>query len=172
MQSSLLRVGIGGSQRLRPGHNRGRLDSDRRRGRRGRVIPHASDLPAPASAAFALAIAVVEPAFRAPAMTAAGAPQALRARLGRAARVAIDMAAVAASANREDGLTTRASRQSQRRRQGIHGLRSVPTRSRPPTLPDRQERATIRVGRACVPSKTGARPLEDSEPLLRVLTCF
>ena len=34
------------------------------------------------------------------------------------------------------------------------------------------KRATIRVGRACVPMKTGARPLEDSERLLRVLTCF
>jgi len=172
MQSSLHRVGIGGSQRLRPGHNRGRLDSDRRHGRRGRVIPHASGLLAPTPTAFTLPIAVVEPAFRAPAMAAAGAPQALRARLGRAAKVAIDMAAVAASANREDGLATRASCQSQRRRQGLHGLRSVPTRSRPTTLPDRQKHATIRVGRACVPSKTGARPLEDSEPLLRVLTCF
>jgi hypothetical protein len=137
------------------------------------VIPHANRLDAPTSAADALPIAVVEPTFGAHTMAAASAPKTLRASLGRAARGAIDVAAVAASADGEESLAARTSRQPQGRRREIHGqhLRSVPTRTRPTTLPG-QKRATIRVGRACVPTKTRARPLEDSEGLLRVLTCF
>jgi hypothetical protein len=152
--------------------NPGRLDTDRHGDARGRVIPHAKRLEASTSATVALPVPVVEPTFGAQTMAAARAPQALRAGFGRAALAAVDVTPVAAPADGEHGLATRASRQSQRQRHGVHGLRSVPTRTPPPTLPDPGKRATIRVGRACVPSKTGARPLEDSERLLRVLTCF
>ena len=90
------------------------------------MIPHAGYLHTPASAALALTIAVVESTFGAQAMAAAGAPQALRAGFGRAARPAIDVAAVAAPADGEDRLAARASRQPQRRRREIHGLVSRP----------------------------------------------
>ena len=168
MQLNLRRVFVCGQRARWPG----RLNADRWRGRRGRVIPHAACLDTPTPAAGALPIAVVEPTFRTLAMAATSAPQALRASLAGAAGVAVDVAPVAALADGEQGLAAGASRQSQRRRRGIHSLRSVPTRTRPTTLPDLEKRATIRVGRACVPSKTGARPLEGPELLLRVLTHF
>ena len=175
MKSSLRGCRIAG-RRVR-GHraacrNPGRLDTDRRGGDRGRVIPHAKRLEAPTLAACALPVAVIEPTFGTQTMTAARAPQALRAGFGRAAGAAVDVAPVAAPADGKDGLAARASRQPQRRLRGIHGLRSVPTRNTAADTPDPPKRATIRGGRACVPSKTGARPLEDSELLLRVLTCF
>ena len=136
------------------------------------MIPHAGGFEPPTSTTRALSIAVIEPTFGALAMAATGAPQTLGAGLGRAAQAAVDVAPVAAPADGEEALAARAPRQSQRRLGGIQGLRSVATRTRPTTLPNPEKRATIRVGRACVPSKTGARPLEDSERLLRVLTCF
>jgi hypothetical protein len=168
MQSSLRRILACGQRARWPG----RLNADRWQGRRGRVIPHAGCLEAPTAAAGAFTIAVIEPTFRALAMATTGAPQAVRAGLACAAGAAVDVAPVAAPADGEEGLAARTSRQPQRRQRGIHGLRSVPTRTRPTTLPDLEKRATIRVGRACVPSKTGARPLEDPELLLRVLTHF
>ncbi len=109
--------------------NRGRLDTDRRGGARGRVIPHANRFQTPTMAAGTLPIAVIEPTFGAPTMAAARASKALRAGLGRAAWAAVDVAPVATTADGEHGLTTRASRQSQRRLRGFHGLRSVPTRN-------------------------------------------
>ena len=132
MTSSLRGCRIAG-QRVR-GHraacrNRGRLDTDRRSGSRGRVIPHARRLEASTLAAVALPVAVVEPTFGAQTMAAARAPQALRAGFGRAAWAAVDVSPVAAPADREHGLAARASRQPQRRLRGIHRLRSVPTRN-------------------------------------------
>ena len=109
--------------------NPGRLDTDRRGAGRGRVIPHANRLDASTLAAVALPVAVIEPTFGALPVTAARAPQALRAGFGRAAWAAVDVAPVAAPADGEHGLAARASRQPQRRLRGIHGLRSVPTRN-------------------------------------------
>ncbi len=106
-----------------------RLDSDRGGGGRGRVIPHAKRFEVPTLATVALPVAVVEPAFGALPVTAARAPQALRASFGRAAWAAVDVAPVAASADGEHGLATRAPRQPQCRLRGFHGQRSVPTRN-------------------------------------------
>ena len=131
MTSSLRGCRIAG-QRVRGnrvGRNRGRLDTDRRGGSRGRVIPHANRPEASTLAAVALPVAVVESSFGALAVTAARAPQALRAGFGRAAWAAVDVPSVAAPADREHGLAARASRQPQRRLRGIHRLRSVPTRN-------------------------------------------
>jgi len=132
MTSSLRGCRIAG-QRVRKHRaacrNRGRLDTGRRNGSRGRVIPHAKRLEAPALATVALPISVIESSFGAPAVAAARPPQALRAGFGRAAWAAVDVAPVAAPADGEHGLATRASRQPQRRLRGFHGLRSVPTRN-------------------------------------------
>jgi hypothetical protein len=76
------------------------------------VIPHAGDSLAPSPAAGTLSIPVVKPAFGALAMAATGTAQALGAGLGGAAHAAVDMAAIAAPADGEDGLAARASRQS------------------------------------------------------------
>lgn len=132
MKSSLRRCRIAG-WRVR-GHRAacrdpGRLDTDRRGGDGGRVIPHADRLAASTLAAVALPVAVIEAAFGALAMAAARAPQAQRAGFGRAAWAAIGVAPVAAPADGEHGLAARASRQPYRRLRGLHGRRSVPTRN-------------------------------------------
>jgi hypothetical protein len=77
MELSLRSIGICGERmhwHRAASRNPGRLDVDRGGGRRGRVIPHAGCFHAPASAAFALPIAVVESAFGALTMAATGAP--------------------------------------------------------------------------------------------------
>jgi hypothetical protein len=74
------------------------------------VIPHAGRLDASAPATGALVVAVIESTFGALAMTTAGEPKALGASLGRAARAAVDVAAVTALADGEDRLAARASR--------------------------------------------------------------
>ena len=109
--------------------NPGPLDIDRRQGGRGRVIPHANRLDASTVAAVALSVAVIESTFGTLAVAAACAPQTLRAGFGRAAWTAVDVAPVAAPADGEYVLATRAPRQPQDRLRGFHGLRSVPTRN-------------------------------------------
>jgi len=115
----------------------------------GRVIPHAVCFEALASAPIPLAIAVIESAFRALAMAAAGAPEAGRTSLVGATEAAVDVPTVAASANGEDGLAARASGQPRWRLHRIHDGSSNPTKTSPSTLPNVRKRATIRAGRAC-----------------------
>ena len=75
------------------------------------MIPHAGGSLAPSPAAIALSVPVVQPAFGALAMAATGTAKALGAGLGGAERAAVDMAAIAAPADGENGLAARASRQ-------------------------------------------------------------
>lgn len=75
------------------------------------MIPHAGRIEAAAPSSIALTIPVIESAFWARAMAAAGTPAARSTGFGGACEAAVDVAPVAVSANGEDGLAARASGQ-------------------------------------------------------------
>jgi hypothetical protein len=102
----------------------------------GRVIPHAGGIEEPASSSIALTIAVIESAFRARTMAAAGTAQARRTRFGGTSGAAVDVAPVAVSANGEDGLAAWASGQPCWLLPTLHDRSSDATTASRSTLPD------------------------------------
>lgn len=134
------------------------------------MIPHANDLRATAATARAFSISVVETALGALTMAAARAAEAIATPFDSTLRAAVDVSAIARAADAEQFLTARAAIDSQGSRMGDHGIRRGPEsqrlrRSRIAKTCDNPGRSSL-----CACLRQGARPLEGSELLLRVLT--